>query len=95
MILEKNALQAVRSPFIIHLLGTYQDQDSVYFLTDVVMGGDLMTYMIDVDILENDIAQFLVANLCEAIAHIHEKVRQIGRHCCCCSVRVRMRLCAG
>ena len=45
----------------------------MYFLSDVVMGGDLMSYMIDQDILKNDEAQFLLANLCEAITHCHEK----------------------
>ena len=74
VILEKNALQAMTNcPFIIRLLGTYQDESSVYFLSDVVMGGDLMSYMIDQDILKNDEAQFLLANLCEAITHCHEK----------------------
>ena len=73
VILEKNALQAMQCPFIIHLLGTYQDDNSIYFLTDVVMGGDLMSFMIDEDILENNVAQFLISNLCEAIAHTHEK----------------------
>ena len=58
VILEKNALQAMTScPFIIRLLGTYQDESSVYFLSDVVMGGDLMSYMIDQDILKNEEAQ--------------------------------------
>ncbi|GMH49510.1 hypothetical protein TL16_g00534 [Triparma laevis f. inornata] len=73
VILEKNALQAMKCPFIIHLLGTYQDDSSVYFLSDVVMGGDLMSYMIEQDVLTNGEAQFLLANLCEAITHCHEK----------------------
>ena len=73
VILEKNALQAMDCKFVINLLGTYQDDSSVYFLTDVVMGGDLMSYMIEQDTLEPVEAQFFLANLCEAIAHTHEK----------------------
>jgi len=73
VILEKNALQAMECEFIIRLLGTYQDDSSVYFLSDVVMGGDLMSYMIEQDILKNEEANFLLANLCEGIAHCHEK----------------------
>jgi CRP-like cAMP-binding protein len=73
VILEKNALQAMECEFIIKLLGTYQDASSVYFLSNVVMGGDLMSYMIEQDILKNEDACFLLSNLCEGIAHCHEK----------------------
>lgn len=36
VLIERNALKACRGcPFIICLMGTYQDHDCVYFLTEV------------------------------------------------------------
>jgi len=48
VLIERNALMAVKGcPFIISLLGTYQDKDCIYFLTECVQGGNLISYMID------------------------------------------------
>ena len=73
VLIEKNILQEVRSNFIISLLGTHQDESSLYFLTDFVQGGNLMSYMIESDVLSHEECMFFTANLVSALVHIHSK----------------------
>jgi len=74
VIIERNALQAVRGcPFIITLMGTYQDRDCVYFLTECVQGGNLISYMIDRDILSNSETCFYTYNIAKALTYCHSK----------------------
>ncbi|KAL9188700.1 hypothetical protein ACHAXT_007078 [Thalassiosira profunda] len=74
VLIEKHALQASdKSPFVISLLGTYQDRDSIYFLTDFVQGGNLMGHMINRDVLPHDECVFFCANLVAGLAFLHTK----------------------
>mmetsp|Transcript_36556 Transcript_36556/g.74457 ORF Transcript_36556/g.74457 Transcript_36556/m.74457 type:complete len:723 (-) Transcript_36556:169-2337(-) len=73
VLIERNALQAVDSPFIVTLLSTYQDANSIYFLTDFIQGGTLMKYMIDKDILSHAECTFFAANIAAALVHIHTR----------------------
>jgi hypothetical protein len=74
VLIEKHALQASSaSPFIITLLGTYQDSNSIYFLTDFVQGGNLMGYMIKRDVLTHEECVFFSANIVSGLAHLHNK----------------------
>jgi CRP-like cAMP-binding protein len=74
VIIERNALSAMRGcPFIITLMGTYQDRDCVYFLTECVQGGNLISYMIDRDILTHSETCFYTYNIASALAHCHDK----------------------
>jgi CRP-like cAMP-binding protein len=74
VLIEKHALQAsCSSPFIITLLGTYQDTNSIYFLTDFVQGGNLMGYMIKKDVLTHEECVFFTANIVSGLAHLHSK----------------------
>jgi len=73
VLIEKNILQALNSPFIISLLGTHQDDHYIYLLTEFVQGGNLMTYMIEKDILSHSEAMFFCSNLVSALVHVHRK----------------------
>ena len=73
VLIEKNALQAVSdSSFIISLMGTYQDKDSIYFLSELVQGGNLMKYMIEKDILNHSESMFFCANIAAGLTHVHK-----------------------
>lgn len=64
VLIEKHSLQAsLPSPFVIDLFGTYQDRDSIYFLTDFVQGGNLMGHMIQQEILPHEECVFFAANI--------------------------------
>jgi serine/threonine protein kinase/CRP-like cAMP-binding protein len=73
VLIERNVLQALNSSFVISLMGTYQDDSSIYFLTDFVQGGNLMTYMIRKDVLSHSECVFFSANIVSALVHIHSK----------------------
>ncbi len=72
VLIERNILQELQSSFIISLLGTYQDESCIYFLTDFVQGGNLMSYMIQKDILSHSECLFFSANIVLALIHIHD-----------------------
>eukprot|EP00814_Leptocylindrus_danicus_P006793 CAMPEP_0116025736 /NCGR_PEP_ID=MMETSP0321-20121206/13282_1 /TAXON_ID=163516 /ORGANISM="Leptocylindrus danicus var. danicus, Strain B650" /LENGTH=777 /DNA_ID=CAMNT_0003498099 /DNA_START=196 /DNA_END=2526 /DNA_ORIENTATION=+ len=73
VLIEKNALQSVSdSSFIISLMGTYQDKDSIYFLSELVQGGNLMKYMIEKDILNHSESMFFCANIAAGLTHVHK-----------------------
>lgn len=73
VLIERNILDELDSTFIISLLGTYQDESCIYFVTDFIQGGNLMTYMIQKDILSHSECLFFSANILSALIHIHEK----------------------
>ena len=73
VLIEKNILQELKSLFIISLIGTYKDESFIYFVTDFVQGGNLMTYMIHKDILSHSESIFFSANIVAALSHIHKK----------------------
>lgn len=71
---EKNALlETAASPFIISLVATYQDADSIYFLTEFAQGGDLGHYMAKVGALPHEQCKFFCANIVLGLLHLHEK----------------------
>ncbi|KAL7470171.1 hypothetical protein ACHAXS_010413 [Conticribra weissflogii] len=71
---EKNALlETTASPFIISLAATYQDTDSIYFLTEFAQGGDLGHYMAKVGVIPHEQCKFFCANIVLGLLHLHEK----------------------
>jgi len=74
VLIEKNALQAtISSPFVISLFGTFQDQDSIYFLTDFIQGGNLMGHMINRDILPHEECVFFCASIVSGLSFLHSR----------------------
>jgi len=74
VLIEKHALQAsISNPFVISLFGTYQDKDSIYFLTDFIQAGNLMEHMIRKDILPHEECVFFSANIVSGLAFLHSR----------------------
>jgi len=74
VLIEKNALQAVAgSDFIVSFISAYQDEHSIYFLHEFVQGGNLLTFMIDRDILSHSESLFFCANIATALNYMHRK----------------------
>uniref|UniRef100_A0A7S3L968 cGMP-dependent protein kinase n=1 Tax=Amphora coffeiformis TaxID=265554 RepID=A0A7S3L968_9STRA len=77
---EKNIMAALSHPNVIKLLASYQDTDFLYFLLDLVQGGELYSLLWPVDgdgddpvILPEDQAKFYALGIADALAHVHEK----------------------
>lgn len=74
VLIEKHALQASSaSPFVVTLLGSYQDKNFIYFLTEFVQGGTLMGYMIKRDVLSHEECVFFAANIVSGLAYLHSR----------------------
>ena len=74
-ILERQALEAMRHPFITRMYTTFQDDANLYFVLELARGGDLFSvqsaqpnYM-----LPESWAKFYAASLSLALRHIHSK----------------------
>ena len=73
---EKNVLASIEHPFVVNLVTCFQDNKSLYMLTDFLQGGELDTLLyrkFDGISLSNDTAVFYGACIYEAIGYLHQK----------------------
>jgi serine/threonine protein kinase len=78
---EKNILIEMSHPFILDIFGTFQDPDTLYFVTEVLPGGDLWSVMYECKILKNRrevglprlAVKFYIGCLVLALVHVHGK----------------------
>ncbi|CAD7950564.1 unnamed protein product [Amoebophrya sp. A120] len=83
VVLEKKQEQSIRMereilaendhPFIVHLVRTFKDSKFLYFLTELVTGGELYDAIRELDLLTREQAQFYLGSICLAIDYLHEK----------------------
>ena len=75
IIREKNILSSLDHPFIIKLYATYQDRSSVYFLLELVQGGELFTLIHSYREkgLPQDYVAFYSMNVALALTHLHSR----------------------
>ena len=63
-------------PFILHLYGTYQDENCLYMLLEIVMGGELFRLLHGDGSVENRLSTpdtaFYAANVLSVYEYIHE-----------------------
>ena len=57
--------------WLVDLVYTFQDDDHLYFVMEYCPGGDMMTWLIEYDIFEEDVARFYIAELVEAVQSLH------------------------
>merc|ERR1719163_2513938 len=71
---EKNILMMTNSPFIIKLYATYNGSQSLYFLMEVALGGELYaTYARKSFHGSEKHAKFYIAGVVFAFEHLHER----------------------
>jgi len=73
LIEKKHSISTELIPHYIILLGTHQDEHSIYFLSEFVPSGNLMALMIEKDILSHSESMFFCANIALALIHVHSK----------------------
>lgn len=69
---EVKILSKLSHPFIVNLLGHFQDDGKLYLLLEYVQGGELFSYLRKQGNLPEDISKFYVAQLVLAFAHLHQ-----------------------
>eukprot|EP00588_Corethron_pennatum_P010859 CAMPEP_0194265600 /NCGR_PEP_ID=MMETSP0169-20130528/782_1 /TAXON_ID=218684 /ORGANISM="Corethron pennatum, Strain L29A3" /LENGTH=794 /DNA_ID=CAMNT_0039006095 /DNA_START=96 /DNA_END=2480 /DNA_ORIENTATION=+ len=75
VIREKNILSSVNHPFVVNLVTTYQDDNSLLMLIEYVQGGELFSVIHTErrDGVPFEHARFYSACILESLAHLHER----------------------
>ncbi|KAJ2832607.1 serine/threonine-protein kinase dbf2 [Coemansia erecta] len=68
---ERDILRTSRSEWLVKLLYSFQDQNSLYLAMEYVPGGDVRTLLNQNGILRHQIARFYVAEMLVAVAALH------------------------
>lgn len=68
---ERNVLAEVRHRSIVKLFYSFQDEEYLYLVMEYMPGGDLMTLLIRMEILPEDMSRFYLAQTVLALEAIH------------------------
>ena len=69
---EKNVLSMCQHPFLVNLVGWYQDRHELYMLFELLLGGELFSIM-SKGIFTEDTCRFYSANVTSAFEYLHER----------------------
>ena len=69
---EQLFMSRVKSPWIVELKASFQEDDYLYLIMEYLPGGDFMNLLIKKDILSEDEARFYTAELILSIESIHK-----------------------
>lgn len=71
---EKDVLAEAsqRNPWVVTLHASFQDEDYLYMVMEYMPGGDMITWLCDKGIFDFKTTQFYIAELCAAVASVHE-----------------------
>ena len=67
---ERRLLAKCDHPFVIEMNGSFQDRDYLYLLLELVLGGELFTYLDDHGPLGEGPARFYAASVCVALEYL-------------------------
>ncbi|KAJ3145870.1 camp-dependent protein kinase catalytic subunit [Irineochytrium annulatum] len=68
---EKAILERLRHPFLVSMLGTFQDSCNIYFFMEYVQGGELFSYLRRCGRFQNHVARFYAAEVVLAFENLH------------------------
>ena len=69
---EKRIMTVARSPFIIRLFGSFQDEDSIYFVMEYALGGGLFSYINSRRHFPPEMTKFYGAEIFLALEHVQK-----------------------
>jgi hypothetical protein len=72
MVAERNIMASLRSPFIIRLYNSFQDDRRLYMITSLLQGGELET-LLPLDGLSENSARFYAAGILEGLTYMHRR----------------------
>merc|ERR1719284_2026601 len=70
---ERNILAECDHPFIIKFVKSFRGEHFVYFLMELVTGGELLDAMDELGLLKRSQAQFYVGSITLALEFLHER----------------------
>lgn len=68
---EKEILASIMHPFIVNLYATFQDETSLYFALEFVIGGEFFTHLRKANRFPEHTARFFAASVVAAFEHLH------------------------
>ena len=69
---ERKLLSMCDHPFVIELFGSFQDKDYLYLLLELVLGGELFTYLDVQGPIKEGPARFFGASVAMALEYLHQ-----------------------
>lgn len=78
---EKDIMMRNDNPFLVKLLGSFQDEVNLYFLMELLHGGNLFSYLHQMPKhrLSEEVTRFYIAEVVMALEHLHEHMHIIYR----------------
>ncbi|KAJ3127043.1 hypothetical protein HK100_009963 [Physocladia obscura] len=70
---EKNILAMLKSPFIVELVTTFQDQKHLYLVLEYIPGGDMFSHIRKHVRFQEHVARFYTVEILLALEYIHSK----------------------
>lgn len=68
---ERAVMAAVRHPFLLRLVNTYQTRSRLYMLTEYIQGGELFNLLGELETLTTPHARFYAACVLSGLSHLH------------------------
>jgi serine/threonine kinase 38 len=68
---ERDVLALADNPWVVKLHFSFQDDVNLYLVMEFLQGGDLMTVLMDKDILSQEATRFYIAEIALAIISVH------------------------
>ena len=66
-------MMMIDTPFVLKLYNTYQDTRYLYFLVELIHGGELFTLLRDLIQLSEKMARFYAGCVVQGFEHLHER----------------------
>jgi serine/threonine protein kinase len=73
IIAEKEILNSLMHPFIVNVYATFQDDVSLYFVLEYVIGGEFFTHLRKANRFSNDAARHFCASVVLVFEHLHSQ----------------------
>jgi len=70
---EKKLLEMCDHPFLLRLAATFQDENEIYMLLELALGGELFSVLREKNRFEESQARFYASCVCSAFAYMHDK----------------------
>lgn len=72
-LIERDAMNRLNHPNIIHLKMTFQDRDSLYYLLELAENGDLSNVLNEYRALSPECSKIILAQIIHALGHMHSR----------------------
>jgi len=71
---EKKLLEECDHPFLLRLAATFQDDNEIYMLLELALGGELFSVLRDRQKFDEPQGRFYASNVCSAFCYMHDKL---------------------